>query len=142
MVVQFLSKINKLKAMNKGQVSTEIATLVRGGGVLSTELYNIYIYIYIYIYVYIYIGSLSFDFSIVVSICRSRVRYIWTFEENYIDQFISWRILQDIPTTAQAKNATSASKKNFLSSADMNYHHSIKVMNSCCHAPQKRNVTS
>ena len=52
MVVQFLSKINKLKAMNKGQVSTEIATLVRGGGggVLSTELYNIYIYIYVYIY--------------------------------------------------------------------------------------------
>ena len=33
---------------------------------------------------------------------------------------------QDHPTTAQAKDATSASKKNYLSSANLNYHHSIK----------------
>ena len=36
---------------------------------------------------------------------------------------------QDHPTTAQAKDATSASKKNYLSSANLNYHHSVKVMN-------------
>ena len=28
-------------------------------------------------------------------------------------------------------NVTSASKKNYSSSADLNYHHSINVMNSC-----------
>ena len=53
MVVQFLSKINKLKAMNKGQVSTEIATLVRGGGEFYQLSCIIYIYIYIYICIYI-----------------------------------------------------------------------------------------
>ena len=36
---------------------------------------------------------------------------------------------QDHPTTVQAKDATSASKKDYLSSANLNYHHSIKVMN-------------
>ena len=36
---------------------------------------------------------------------------------------------QDHPTTAQEKDATYASKKNYLSSANLNYHHSIKVMN-------------
>ena len=41
---------------------------------------------------------------------------------------------QDHPTTAQAKDATSASKKNYLSPADLNYHPSINVMNSCPHA--------
>ena len=38
------------------------------------------------------------------------------------------------PTTARAKDATSASKKNYSSSADLNYHHSISAMNSCPHA--------
>ena len=32
------------------------------------------------------------------------------------------------------KDATSASKKNYLSPADLNYHPSINVMNSCPHA--------
>ena len=41
---------------------------------------------------------------------------------------------QDRPTTAQTKDATSASKKNYSSSADPNYHHPINVMNSCPHA--------
>ena len=39
----------------------------------------------------------------------------------------------DHPTTAQAKDATSASKKNYSSSVDANYHLSINVMNSCPH---------
>ena len=41
---------------------------------------------------------------------------------------------QDHPTTAQEKDVTSASKKNYLSSANLIYHHSINVMNSCPHA--------
>ena len=44
---------------------------------------------------------------------------------------------QDHPTTAQTKDATSASKKNCSSSADPNYHHSINVMNSCPHHRNK-----
>ena len=39
----------------------------------------------------------------------------------------------DHPTTAQAKDATSASKKNYSSSVDANYHLSINVMNWCPH---------
>ena len=38
------------------------------------------------------------------------------------------------PTTAQIKDATSTSKKNYSSFADPNYHHSINVMSSCPHA--------
>ena len=34
----------------------------------------------------------------------------------------------------QAKDATSASKKNYLSSTNFNYHHSINVKNMYCHA--------
>ena len=34
----------------------------------------------------------------------------------------------------QAKDATSASNKNYLSSTNFNYHHSINVMNMCHHA--------
>ena len=41
---------------------------------------------------------------------------------------------QDYPTTTQAKDATSASKKNYLSSTNLHYHHSINVMNMCPHA--------
>ena len=41
---------------------------------------------------------------------------------------------QDRPTTARTKDATSASKKNYSSFADPNYHHSINVMSSCPHA--------
>ena len=41
---------------------------------------------------------------------------------------------QDHPTTEQEKDVTSASKKNYLSSANLIYHHSINVMNSCPHA--------
>ena len=44
MVVQFLSYINILKAMNKGQVCGEIVVLRRwgwGGGNLSTKMYYI-----------------------------------------------------------------------------------------------------
>ena len=41
---------------------------------------------------------------------------------------------QDHPTTAQGKDATSASKKNYSSSADPNYHHSINVRSLCPHA--------
>ena len=35
---------------------------------------------------------------------------------------------EDHPTTAQAKDATSASKKYYLSSTNLNYHHSRNVM--------------
>ena len=35
---------------------------------------------------------------------------------------------EDHPTTAQAKDATSASKKNCLSSANLNFHHSRNIM--------------
>ena len=42
--------------------------------------------------------------------------------------------LISIATTAQTKDATSASKKNYSSSADPNYHYPINVMNSCPHA--------
>ena len=45
----------------------------------------------------------------------------------------------DHPTTAQAKDATSASKKNYLSSTHLNYHHSINVMNTCPHATTETN---
>ena len=38
-----------------------------------------------------------------------------------------------VGTTVQAKDATSASKKNYSSSVDANYHLSINVMNSCPH---------
>ena len=41
---------------------------------------------------------------------------------------------QDRPTTAQAKDATSASKRNYSSFVDPNYHHSESVMSSCSHA--------
>ena len=34
----------------------------------------------------------------------------------------------------QAKDATSSAKKNYLSSANLNYHHSINIMNLCPHA--------
>ena len=40
---------------------------------------------------------------------------------------------KDHPTTAQAGDATSASKKNYLPSANLNYHHSINIMNLCPH---------
>ena len=46
---------------------------------------------------------------------------------------------QDHPTTTQAKDATSASKKNYLSSTNLNYHHSINVMNTCPHANTETN---
>ena len=46
---------------------------------------------------------------------------------------------QDHPTTTQAKDATSASKKNYLSSTNLNYHHSINVMNTCLHATTETN---
>ena len=46
---------------------------------------------------------------------------------------------QDHPTTTQAKDATSASKKNYLSSTNLNYHHSINVMNTCPHATTETN---
>ena len=39
--------------------------------------------------------------------------HIWTLKDNNIEHFISWRILSShSPTTAQAKDVTSASKKN------------------------------
>ena len=80
MVVQFLSKINKLKAMNKGQVSEEIVVLLWWGG----DLYQLKCIIYIY----------SKLFSLrTVSICKRRARYIWTPKEINIVQFISWCIL-------------------------------------------------
>ena len=41
---------------------------------------------------------------------------------------------QDRPLTAQTKDTTSASKKNYSSFAEMNYYYSINVMNSCPHA--------
>ena len=46
---------------------------------------------------------------------------------------------QDHPTTVQAKDATSASKKNYLSSTNLNYHHSINVMNTCPHTTTEIN---
>ena len=40
-------------------------------------------------------------------------RHIWTLKDNNIEHFISWRILSShSPYTAQAKDVTSASKKN------------------------------
>ena len=41
---------------------------------------------------------------------------------------------QDHPTTVQAKDTTSALKKNYSSSTNLNYPHLINVMNSCPHA--------
>ena len=51
---------------------------------------------------------------------------------------------QDHPTTAQTKDATSASEKNYSSLADPNCHHSINVMSSCPHAATetKRNCVT
>ena len=86
LVVQFLSKINKLKAMNKGQVSEEIVVLLWW----EEGLYQLKCIIYIYIYIYIY--SKLFSLS-TVSTCKRRARYIWTPKEINIVQFISWCIL-------------------------------------------------
>ena len=126
MVVQFLSKINKLKAMNKGQVSEEIVVLLWWEEGLY-QLKCIYIYIYIYIISY---------FPLVQ--CR-HVK-----EERDISEplkkltlsnlFHGASFLQHHPTMVLAEDATSASKKNYLSFSNMNYHHSIKIMNSCPHA--------
>ena len=106
------------------------------GGDLSTKMYYIYIYnIYIYIYIYIYIVRLRFDFSIVQCRCVEVERYIsgplkkiaWT------NLFHGASLLQHHLTMVQAKDATPTSKKNYLSPADMNYHHSINIINSCLH---------
>ena len=108
------------------------------GGDLSTKMYFIYIYIYniyIYIYIYIYIVRLRFDFSIVQCRCVEVERYIsgplkkiaWT------NLFHGASLLQHHLTMVQEKDTTPTSKKNYLSPADMNYHHSINIINSCPH---------
>ena len=50
--------------------------------------------------------------------------------------------LQDHPTTVRVKDASSTSKKNYLSSPNLNYHHSINVMISVLMAPQEQSVTA
>ena len=61
-------------------------------------------------------------------------KHIWTLKENNINHYNSWRILSSRSPYNSAKDATSASKKNYSSFADPNYHHSINVMSSCPHA--------
>ena len=129
MGVQFLSKINKLKAMNKGQVSKEIVVLLWRGG----ELYQLKCIIYIVSYFYLV-----------------QCRYVK--EERDIsgplknitlsNLFHGASFLQHHPTMVLAEDATSASKKNYLSFANMNYHHSIKIMNSCPHTATKQSITA
>ena len=46
---------------------------------------------------------------------------------------------QDHPTTAQAKDETSASKKNYLPSADLNYHASLNKRNELVSSCRHRN---
>ena len=46
---------------------------------------------------------------------------------------------QDHPTTTQAKDATSASKKNYLSSTTLNYNHSQNVTKTCPHTTTETN---
>ena len=110
----------------------------KGGGNLSTKMYFIYIYIYniyIYIYIYIYIVSLRFDFSI------AQCRYVEVERDisgplkkiTWTNLFHGASLLQHHLTMVQAKDATPTSKKNYLSPADMNYHHSINIINSCPH---------
>ena len=112
--------------MNKGQVSEEIVVLLwwGGGGAFSTKMYYIYIVSY---------------FPLV------QCRYVK--EERDIsgplkkltlsNLFHGSSFLQHHPTMVLAEDATSASKKNYLSFANMNYHHSIKIMNSCLHAAKE-----
>ena len=106
-------------------------------------------------YLIIYIGSLCIDFSVLQClICRSRARYVYMrdiccdrgknreiiLSSGPLKKVTSTIIFhgasfhQDRPTTAQTKDATSASKKNYSLFADSNYHHSINVMSSCPHA--------
>ena len=87
-------------------------------------------------YIYIYIVRLRFDFSIV------QCRYVK--EERDIsgplkkltlsNLFHGASFLQHHLTMVQEKDTTPTSKKNYLSFANMNYHHSIKIMNSCPYA--------
>ena len=87
-------------------------------------------------------------------ICRSRARYVYMrdiccdrgknreiiLSSGPLKKITSTIIFhdasfhQDRPTTAQTRDATSASKKNYSLFADSNYHHSINVMSSCPHA--------
>ena len=120
----------------KGQVCEEIVVLrrwgMRGGAIYRLKC-NIYIYIYIYIY--IFIVSLRFDFSIV------QCRYVEVERDisgplkkiTWTNLFHGASLLQHHLTMVQAKDATLTSKKNYLSPADMNYHHSINIINSCPH---------
>ena len=102
----------------------------KGGGNLSTKMYYIYIY-----NIYIYILSLRFDFSIV------QCRYVEVERDisgplkkiTWTNLFHGASLLQHHLTVVQAKDATPTSKKNYLSPADMNYHHSINIINSCPH---------
>ena len=102
----------------------------KGGGNLSTKMYYIYIY-----NIYIYILSLRFDFSIV------QCRYVEVERDisgplkkiTWTNLFHGASLLQHHLTVVQAKDATPTSKKNYLSPADMNYHHSINIINSCLH---------
>ena len=111
-----------------------------------------YLIILCNIYIYIYIGSLCIDFSVLQClIYRSRARYVYMrdiccdrgknreiiLSSGPLKKITSTIIFhgasfhQDRPATAQTKDATSASKKNYSSFADLNYHHSINVMSSC-----------
>ena len=57
---------------------------------------------------------------------------IWTLKEITLTTlFYGTSFHQDHPTTTQAKDATSTSKQNYLSSTNLNYHHLINVMNTC-----------
>ena len=103
----------------------------KGGGNLSTKMY----FIYIYIYIHIYIVSLRFDF------CIAQCRYVEVERDisgplkkiTWTNLFHGASLLQHHLTMVQAKDATPTSKKNYLSPADMNYHHSINIINSCPH---------
>ena len=67
-------------------------------------------------------------------------KHIWTLKENNIDHFIyGTSFHQDHPTTVQAKDATSASKKNYFSSTNLKYHRLINVTElvSLCHHRNK-----
>ena len=61
-------------------------------------------------------------------------KHIWTLKENNIDHFILWHILSSrSPYNSTSKRCNLCLKEKYLSSTNLNYHHSINI-NMCPHA--------
>ena len=62
-------------------------------------------------------------------------KHIWTLKENNIDHFILWHILSSrSPYNSTSKWCNLCLKEKYLSSTNLNYHHSINIINMCPHA--------